>query len=62
MAEGMRVNNGWIKMIAQSENFQLITDPVSTDRTAKAVQEQTALDLFSFCSHIRQVSRTLWGK
>ena len=42
MAEGMRVNNGWIKMIAQSENFQLITDPVSTDRTAKAVQEQTA--------------------
>ena len=42
MAEGMWVNNGWIKMIAQSENFQLITDPVSTDRTAKAVQEQTA--------------------
>lgn len=57
----MRVNNGWIKMIAQSENFQLITDPVSTDRTAKAVQEQTAFGPVFVCSHIRQVSRTLWG-
>ena len=60
MAEGMRVNNGWIKMIAQSENFQLIT--LVLIGRPKRFRNRLPLDLFSFCSHIRQVSCTLWGK